>query len=383
MIVAGIMSGTSLDGISVSIVEITGHGWDKKVRTLAHGSSPYPKPVREALLGVSKCDTHTTQIGFLNFLLPELYAKAVKRLCAKSKIPLSKVQLAGSHGQTILHVGAPTSFLNQRLTCTLQIGDGGVLDERRGMPAVSDFRTRDMAAGGQGAPLVPYVDYLLVRDKKIGRIALNIGGIGNVTAIPAGAPPSKVIAFDTGPGNMVMDQLVTHFTRGRRHFDRDGAAARKGKASRWLLRILLRDPFFRKAPPKSAGREEYGSELIEYLVNTHLSFEDLVATAAAFTVVTIADGVRRHVLPHAPMEEMYVSGGGVHNPVLMESLARDLHELKVRPISDLGIDPDGKEALAFAVMAYETFHGRPSNMPSATRAQNPVIQVKISTGSVR
>lgn len=380
MIVAGIMSGTSLDGISVSIVEITGHGWDKKVRTLAHGATPYPKSVRDALLGVSNCDTHTTQIGFLNFLLPELYAKAVKRLCVKSKIPLSKIQLAGSHGQTILHVGARTSFLNHRLSCTLQIGDGSILAERLGMPVVSDFRTRDMAAGGQGAPLVPYVDYLLVRDKHIGRIALNIGGIGNVTAIPAGAPPSKVIAFDTGPGNMVMDQLVTHFTRGRRHFDRDGVAASRGKASRWLLRILLRDAFFRKAPPKSAGREEYGSELIEYLVNTHLSFEDLLATAAAFTVVTIADGIRRHVLPRTPIEEMYVSGGGVHNPVLMESLARDLHEIKVRPISDLGIDPDGKEALAFAVMAYETYHGRPSNMPSATGAKNSVILGKISPG---
>lgn len=383
MIVAGIMSGTSLDGISVSIVEITGHGWDKKVRTLAHGTTPYPKPVREALLGVSNCDTHTTQIGFLNFLLPELYAKAVKRLCAKAKIPLSKIELTGCHGQTILHVGARTSFLNHRLTCTLQIGDGSILAERLGMPVVSDFRTRDMAAGGQGAPLVPYVDYLLVRDKKVGRIALNIGGIANITAIPAGAPPSKVIAFDTGPGNMVMDQLVTLFSKGRRHFDRDGAAAQRGKASRWLLRILLRDPFFRKAPPKSAGREEYGSELIEYLVNTRLSFEDLVATAATFTVVTIADGVRRHVLPRTDVEEVYVSGGGAHNPVLMESLSRDLGELKIRPISDLGIDPDGKEALAFAVMAYETWHGRPSNMPAATGAKGPVILGKISPGPVR
>lgn len=377
------MSGTSLDGISVSIVEITGEGWDKKVRTLAHGTTPYPKPVREALLAVSNCDTHTSKIGFLHFLLPELYAKAVKRLCTKAKIPLSKIELVGSHGQTILHVGARTSFLNHRLTCTLQIGDGSVLAERLGIPVVSDFRTRDMAAGGQGAPLVPYVDYLLVRDKKLGRVALNIGGIANVTAIPAGAPASKVTAFDTGPGNMVMDQLVTQFTRGRRHFDRDGALARRGKASRWLLRILLRDSYFRKAPPKSAGREEYGSELIEYLVNTRLPFEDLIATAAAFTVVTIGDGIRRHVMPRVKVDEVYVSGGGVHNPVLMEYLARDLQELRVRPISDLGIDPDGKEALAFAVMAYETWNGRPSNMPSATGAKGPVILGKISPGPVR
>ena len=383
MIVAGIMSGTSLDGISVSIVEIDGEGWDKKVTTLAHGTTPYAKPVRDALLGVSNTETHTARIGFLHFLLPELYAKAVKRLCIKERIPLSKIELVGCHGQTILHVGAWTRFLNHRLNCTLQIGDGSVLAERLGIPVVSDFRTRDMAAGGQGAPLVPYVDYLLLRDKKLGRVALNIGGIANITAIPAGAPASKVIAFDTGPGNMVMDQLVTLFTKGRRHFDRDGAMAIRGRASRWLLRILLRDPFFRKPPPKSAGREEYGSEMIEYLVNTRLSREDLVATAAAFTVVTIADGIRRHVMPHMAVDEVYVSGGGVHNPVLMDLLARDLQEVRVRPLSDLGIDPDGKEALAFAVMAYETWGGRPSNMPSATGARGPVILGKISHGPVR
>lgn len=378
MIVAGIMSGTSLDGISVSIVEIMGDGWNKKVRTLAHGTTPYPKLVREALLGVSNCDTHTSRIGLLHFLLPELYAKAVKKLCAKSRIPLSKLELVGCHGQTILHIGARTRFLGHSLTCTLQIGDGSVLAERLGVPVVSDFRTRDMAAGGQGAPLVPYVDYLLLRDKNRGRVALNIGGIANVTAIAAGAPASKVIAFDTGPGNMVMDQLVSARTRGRRHFDRDGAMARHGRASRWLLRILLRDSYFRKPPPKSAGREEYGSDLIEYLINTRLPFEDLVATATAFTVVTIADGIRRHVMPYMKVDEVYVSGGGVHNPVLMESLARDLNEVQVRPISDLGIDPDGKEALAFAVLAYETWAGRPSNMPSATGARKSVVLGKIS-----
>src|SRR5262249_9743275 len=283
-------------GVDVAIVEVTGEGWDKKVRTLAHSTTPYSPKVRQALLGVSNANTHTSEIGMLHFLLPELYAKAVRALCSKSHIALSSIGIVGCHGQTILHIGAKTRYLGQRLSCTLQIGDGSVLAERLGTPVISDFRGRDMAAGGQGAPLVPYVDYLLFRDKKLGRIALNIGGIANLTAIPAGGSASQIIAFDTGPGNMVVDGLVIDYTRGARRFDRDGVLARRGKVSRWLLRILLRDPFFHKSPPKSAGREEYGDQFVNHLINTRLPIEDLVATAGALTARTIAQAIRREVM---------------------------------------------------------------------------------------
>jgi len=374
------MSGTSLDGIDVAIVEITGQGWNKKVTTLAHSTTPYSQAVRGALLAVSNAGAHTAQIGLLHFLLPELYAKAVRGLCLKAGIPLRSLQLVGCHGQTILHIADPTRFLGCRLNCTLQIGDGSVLAERLSVPVVSDFRPRDMAAGGQGAPLVPCVDYLLFRHRKRGRVALNIGGIANLTAIPASAPPSKVIAFDTGPGNMVMDQLVSIHTRGARRYDRDGVIARGGKISRWLLRILLRDPFFRRQPPKSAGREEYGEEFVEHLVSTRLPMEDLVATAAALTASTIALGIRRHVMPVMPVHDLVVSGGGVHNRFVLNLLASELPNLSIHSSAEFGVDPGAKEAIAFAVLAYETWHGRPSNLPSATGASHPAVLGKISPG---
>ncbi|MBI3683549.1 MAG: anhydro-N-acetylmuramic acid kinase [Acidobacteria bacterium] len=383
MIVAGLMSGTSLDGIDVAIVDISGEGWEKKLRTLAHASFPYPPSVRRALLAVSNTETHTAQIGLLHFLLPELYAKAVRNLCSRARIPLKNLELVGCHGQTILHIGAPARFLRHRVRCTLQIGDGSALAERLGVPVVSDFRARDIAAGGQGAPLAPYVDYLLLRDARLGRVALNIGGIANITAIPAGARPGKVIAFDTGPGNMVMDALVAEYTRGARRYDRDGAIARRGKRSRWLLRILLRDPFYRRPPPKSAGREEFGGEFANHLVNTRLPLEDLIATAAALTASTIALGIRREVMPRMKVHEVVASGGGVHNSYVMELLAEQLPEVLIRRSSDFGMDVDAKEAIAFAVLAHETWKNQPGNLPSATGARRPVILGKISPGPAR
>lgn len=383
MLVAGIMSGTSLDGIAVALVEITGEGWEKRVKTIGHLTTHYPPKVREALLAVSNKDTHTSQIGLLNFLLPELYAKAVRKLCMELKLPVAKIGLVGCHGQTILHIGTPTRFLGQKLRCTLQIGDGSILAERLGVPVVSDFRPRDMAAGGQGAPLVPFVDYLLLRDKKRGRVMLNIGGIANVTAIPAGAAPERVIAFDTGPGNLLMDQLATIYTRGTRHFDRDALIAKRGKVSRWLLRILLRDAYFKKAPPKSVGREEFGEDLVQYLVSTRLPMEDLLATASAFTAITIALGIRRFVFPLMTVDDLVVSGGGAHNPFVMDLIAKELPEQEVHPSSNFGIDVEAKEALAFAVLAYETWTQQPSNLPSATGANKAVILGKVSYGPVK
>jgi anhydro-N-acetylmuramic acid kinase len=346
MRIAGIMSGTSLDGIDVAIVEIRG----RRVETIGFTGTPYSPPVREAILAVSNTDTHTAAISRLSYQLGELYAKAVLRTTRK----FGAVELIGCHGQTIYHEGRSN---------TMQIGEPAVLAERTGVPVVSNFRARDIAAGGQGAPLVPYVDYLLFRHPKRSRVALNIGGIGNITVIPAGCAPEDVIAFDTGPGNMVIDGLAGEV--GLR-CDRGGRIAESGNVNRPLLDELLRDPYYRRKPPKSAGREQYGKELVERLKATGLPLPDLMATATVLTAVTIAMAVGKP-------DELIASGGGVHNPQIMGHLAALLPGVALSTSSDHGIDADAKEAIAFAVLAHETWRGRPSNLPSATGARRAVV----------
>lgn len=358
MRVAGIMSGTSLDGIDVAVVDIRG----RQFNVICYRSSPYSNDVREELLGVSNCETHTAQISRLNFLLPELYAKALRR-CG---VPTDSIELIGCHGQTIFH----------GRNSTLQIGDGSVLAELTGIPVVSDFRTRDMGAGGSGAPLVPFLDYRLYRHARLGRVGLNIGGIANITAIPPGAEPQDVIAFDTGPGNMVVDQLMRIHTKGVATFDRGGALAARGRLNEKLLDTLLKSPFYRRKPPKTAGREQYGREFIEELTQTGIPFPDLIATATALTPASIAAGIRRFVKHR--VDEVIVSGGGAHNRTMMNHLRSFLPDLRIRPSQDFGINGDAKEAIAFAVMAHETWHRRPSNVPSATGAKHAVVLGKIS-----
>jgi anhydro-N-acetylmuramic acid kinase len=358
MRVAGVMSGTSLDGIDVAVIDITISQFD----VVTHRTTAYPSKVRNAILAVSNTDTHTSAISRLNFELAELYARAV-RACG---VPLDSIELIGSHGQTIFHERGNT----------LQIGDGSVLAERTGIPVVSDFRPRDMAAGGRGAPLVPYVDYLLYRDKKIGRVSLNIGGIANITSIPAASAPEQVIAFDTGPGNMVVDQLVAIHTRGKSRFDRGGKIASGGKLNQPLLDRLLKAPYFRQKPPKTAGREQYGHKFVEMLLKTGIPTEDLIATATAFSAAAIAIGIQRYVRPSP--QEVIVSGGGAHNQHMLAYLTGFLPGVRVRTSSEFGIDVDAKEAIAFAVLAYETWNRTPSNLPSATGARRAVVLGKVS-----
>ncbi len=374
MRVAGIMSGTSLDGIDVAIVDIS-HG---TISIVAHGAVGYPARVRQAILEVSDAEAHVGDVARLHFLLAQLYAEAVAAVCRRSGVPLASIQLAGCHGQTIFHQGAPARFLGRRLACTLQIGDGSFLAERLGVPVVSDFRTRDIAAGGQGAPLVPYVDFLLYRHRRLGRVALNIGGIANITAIPAAAAPGNVIAFDTGPGNMVVDALAAHRTGGRLRFDRDGKIAARGRLNEPLLAELLRDPYFRRRPPKTAGREQYGRQFLDRLLATGLPLDDLVATATAFTPLAVAAGIDRFVRPRMRVDELIASGGGVRNPQMMAYLAAYLPGVRIRTSDEFGIDSDAKEAIAFAVLAYQTWRRRPSNLPAATGARRRVILGKIS-----
>jgi len=376
--VAGLMSGTSLDGIDVAIVEISGRGWSKRIRTLAFHTVPYPEAVRQAILGVSNTTTHTAVISRLNFLLAELYAEALRETARRARIRLDSIDLIGSHGQTIFHEGAPVEFLGRRIASTLQIGEAAVLAERTRIPVVADFRPRDIAAGGRGAPLVPYVDYMLFRHRKLGRVALNIGGIANITAIPPSAGPEDVIAFDTGPGNMVVDALARRYTNGRWSYDRDGRLAGRGHVNRQLLDRLLKDPYFRRPPPKTAGREQYGAEFVEQLLQTGLPLLDLIATCTAFTAAAVAVGIERFVRPRMPVDELIVSGGGVHNRRMMAQLAAFLPDVNLATSTDYGVDADAKEAIAFAVLACESWRRRPANLPSATGARRAVVLGKIN-----
>jgi anhydro-N-acetylmuramic acid kinase len=347
------MSGTSLDGIDVAVVDIQG----RRVETIGFTSTPYSAAVRAAILGVSDCPTHTAAVSRLNFQLAELYARAVLRAVKR----FGPVELIGCHGQTIFHEGGSN---------TLQIGEPAVLAERTGVPVVSNFRARDIAAGGEGAPLVPFVDYLLFRHPRRCRVALNIGGIANITVIPAGGAPADVVAFDTGPGNMAIDALAREFSAGKRNCDRGGKIAASGSVNRALLDDLLRDPYYRRRPPKSAGREQYGAEFIARLRKSGAPLRDLIATATVLTAATIAIAVKR-AAPGAA--DLIASGGGVHNPQIMAHLAGFLPEVAISTSTDHGIDADAKEAIAFAVLAHETWRRKPSNLPSATGAKHAVV----------
>lgn len=371
------MSGTSLDGIDVALVEISGEGFSLKVRPVAFRHAPYPREAAQALLAVSNAETHTARIAQLHFLLGELYGEAVVDACRSEGVPLERLELVGSHGQTIYHQGAPGSVCGRRIACTLQIGEPALIAEKTKTPVVADFRPADMAAGGQGAPLVPYVDYLLYRDARVNRAALNIGGIANITAIPAGAGSGEVTAFDTGPGNMVVDALAARFSGGRMRFDRDGEMSRRGVVDEDLLAELLAAPYYRKPPPKSAGREQYGADFAAGLLRRGLSPESSMAAAAALTARAIVLGIERFVQPRMPVEQLIVSGGGRHNPEIMRRIAEGLPHAEILPSNAFGIDSDAKEAIAFAVLAYESFHNRPANLPSATGASHPVVLGKI------
>ncbi len=374
VVAGGIMSGTSLDGVDAALIEISSNG----IQTLAFHSRPYPPEIRAALLAVSNCDTHTRDIARLHFLLPELYAAAFQQLCKKAKVDPAGVAVLGCHGQTIYHEGDPAPVLGHRIASTFQIGDGSVLAARTGVPVVSDFRPADIAAGGKGAPLVPYVDYLLFHGENESRVALNIGGIANITWIPAGAPPEKVVAFDTGPGNMVVDQLIAHYSGGERTYDESGAMAAEGMVHPEIVAELLTDQFFRQKPPKTAGREQYGREFVAALLSRNLSPADTVATATYFTAAAIAEGITRFAGGEDdPPAQVIVSGGGVHNKTLLRFLRAELPESEVLRSEVVGIDADAKEAIAFAVLAHETLNGRPANLPAATGAKHPAVLGKI------
>ncbi|HLZ43647.1 MAG TPA: anhydro-N-acetylmuramic acid kinase [Candidatus Sulfotelmatobacter sp.] len=387
MIVAGVMSGTSADGINVALVQIGdragGRGRPRHtIELLGHSEYSYPPKVRAAVLAAMNAPAASVaELARLNFLLGELYADAVLATMRQFRV---KVDLVGCHGQTLYHQGEPQAFLGRKISTTWQTGEGAVLAARVGAPVVSDFRPADMAAGGKGAPLVPYLDYLWFLDEQVGRIVQNIGGIANLTAIPAGANASNVLAFDTGPGNMVIDAVTQDLFA--RAFDRGGKIAARGDVIEPVLSRILRQAFFQAKPPKTAGREEFGREFVRNFLHScrNARKQDVVATATALTARSIAHAVERFVLPKSTAErrfhEIILSGGGSRNATLVVMLAERLLPLgiAVRFSDDFGLPSEAKEAVAFAVLAYETWNRSPSNVASATGAKRTAVLGKIS-----
>ena len=382
-LVLGMMSGTSADGIDAALVQISGAPPNLKINLLKHTHQSFPPQIHKEILRVAEQNPLTPgEFSQLHARLGHIYAETALAACKKFRISPKKIDLIGNHGQTVFHQGQPTNFLGKSTASTLQLGDGSIIAALTGITTVSDFRPADMALGGQGAPLVPFADYVLYRHPKLGRVSLNIGGIANITVIPANPKPSDVFAFDTGPGNMLIDALVQHFTHGRQRYDKNAALASRGHLNRELLTNLLRDPYFKLKPPKSTGREYFGTNYVKKILALARQYQlkpnDLVHTVTVFTAASIADALHRFVLPKDKIDQLIVSGGGAQNPLLLSRLAALLPKIEVSPSSALSVPTDAKEALAFAILAYETVHQRPSNTPSATGARGPAILGKIS-----
>ena len=386
--VVGLMSGTSADGIDAALVRISGSGLDMEAHLLYFKTYPFPSQVREDLFKLFDPSTATVdEVCRMNFLLGESLAEAARNVVEEAGLKLEEVDLIGSHGQTIRHLPGPECRYGYTVPSTLQIGEPCVIAERTGVTTVADFRPRDIAAGGEGAPLVPLVDYLLFRSEEKGRGMLNIGGISNITVLPPKANLKDVVAFDLGPGNMVIDFVVAYVTQGERQYDRGGALARKGRVHPVLLEELLDHPFLWKPPPKSAGRENFGApfsaQLIDQARPLGISGADLVATVTAFGARSISDGIRRFARKKARMDEILVSGGGAFNRALMEQLRELLAPISIHPLEHVGMSGETKEAIAFAVLANETLLGNFGNLPGATGASRPVVLGKIVPGRRR
>ncbi len=377
MIVAGVMSGTSADGIDVALVRLMGRGFRTRFELISHKAFPYPAPVRRAVLAAMNArSASVADLARLNFLLAELYSEAIVSTQRSARL---KCELVGCHGQTLYHQGEAQSFLGRKLAVTWQTGEGSLIAALLGVPVVSDFRPADMAVGGKGAPLVPFLDYVLYRHRRRGRIVQNIGGIGNLTAIPPRARPEQVIAFDTGPGNMVIDALAGRLL-GRR-YDVDGRVAAKGEPIERVIHQVLASPFFWQKPPRTAGREQFGEDFVTWFQRRcgRASKEDVLATATALTARTISTSVQM-MTKRAKYRDFIVSGGGAKNPTLMQMIEDQLSPMKLRiqTTGDLGLPVDAKEAVAFALLAYQTWRRQPSNIPSATGAKRPAILGKVS-----
>jgi anhydro-N-acetylmuramic acid kinase len=377
MTVAGIMSGTSADGVDVAVVHITPSGRRPKLELLAHAAFPFPAPLRRAILAAMNASaTSTAELARLNWRLGLAYAEAVAGTLKRHRI---KIDLVGCHGQTLYHQPAPVRYAGRAFACTWQAGEAQAITAALRVPVVSNFRPADMLAGGQGAPLVPLLDYVLFAHPRRGRVLQNIGGIANLTAIPAGAGPESLLAFDTGPGNMIVDWLAQELFR--QPFDRHGHLAAGGTVLAPVLKLALQNSYFQLKPPRTAGREqfgrEYAAEFLRQCRRHSAEDRDALATATALTAETIARSYARFVHPRMkgrPVDYI-VSGGGARNRTLMAMLQARLDPLgcELAASGDFGLPIEAKEAAAFALLAWQTWHRLPGNVPAATGAKRAVI----------
>lgn len=385
--VIGLSSGTSADGIDAAIVNIKGSGLNSRVRLIHFETFPYPDQVKRRILSASNPLTSgVDQICSLNFLLGKLFGKAALKIIKKSNLKKSDIAFIGSHGQTIYHIPHPAPKKNAKERSTLQIGEPSIIAEMTGIATVSDFRTRDIAAGGMGAPLTPYVHFILFRDKRETRAVNNLGGISNVTLLPDNDDMGKIIAFDTGPGNMMIDGIVSRLTGNQKKYDKGGKWAKKGKIDQRLLSILLNHPYITKSPPKSTGREEFGDSFIDEILKiaekSRLKDADLITTVTAFTAESIILNYKLFLLPRFNLSRIIIGGGGAKNSTLLSLLKKGLPQASLHTMEEYGYSSDALEAMAFAVLANETVSGIPSNLPGVTGAKKRVVLGKITPSGV-
>jgi anhydro-N-acetylmuramic acid kinase len=384
-LVVGLMTGTSADAVDAALVRFTGVGIQTTHTLVRYRESPLEDPLRREILEVAGAETLAPErLMRLDAALGERYAAAVLELMAEAGVEPREVDAIGCHGQTVRHLPRATDGSGG---LTLQLGSSAILAERTGITVVSDFRQRDVAAGGEGAPLVPLVDWWLCRSADESRVLLNLGGLANLTFLPRGGAFADLLAFDTGPGNAVLDALAWHSSGGAARRDEGGVRASRGRVSQALLEALLDDPFFAQPPPRSTGRERYGVDYAGALQRRArvmmVEDDDQMATVVELIATTVADAVSRFLAPRGGPSAVYASGGGVHNPALMAALARRLAPARLATADALGVPSDAKEALAFAFLAHQTLCGRPGNVPAATGAGHPVVLGHVTPGALR
>jgi anhydro-N-acetylmuramic acid kinase len=381
----GLMSGTSHDGVSAALVEIDERS-RPPARLVAFHTFPYSRRFRAGLLAASADqNVGVSAISTLNFALGGELARAAREIARRARTRLSDLAFIGSHGHTFFHL-PPRRAARGQLASTMQLGESAVIAAATGIPVVADFRPMDIALGGEGAPLAPLAHVWLFADRKRGRVVQNIGGIGNATYIPPRARlgDADLIAFDTGPGNMMIDALASRISGGRHRMDRDGRIAARGHVNQALLSALMQNSYFKRRPPKSTGREEFGNHLLDRIVadarraSIKIDDVDLVATITALTARSIADACRRFIIPRGPVDQLIVTGGGARNPTLMRMLAAELLGIEVTTADRVGVDGDALEAVAFTILGYQMLRGRQGNIPSVTGARAPAILGKLT-----
>lgn len=378
MNVIGLMSGTSLDGVDVALVEISERHVIPLIVLKKFETFPFPARIREQIFRWCSSEKGiASEMCRLHFELGEIFADAVLKFTKMHHLKLSEIDLIGSHGQTISHGRG----------ATLQIGEAAVIAEKTGITTVSDFRAADVAAGGEGAPLAPYLHYLLFHHLGYGMAVQNIGGMSNLTYLQKGEKGGRLqdmIAFDTGPGNVLIDEVVRQLTKKRKQYDEEGRLAARGTVNGSLLKKLLRHPFILKSPPKSTGREEFGTRLALQILKEakarHLKSHDIVATVTAFTAHSIAENYKKFILPKFQLKEIVIGGGGARNKTLYSMIQRLLPSVQLKRFEDYHLNSDAIEAMAFAVLAYEAVHGEALNLRSVTGALHPMILGKVSPG---